>query len=269
MSAFLVLEAIMQRRSLLKAAAIATAAVMTPKAMAKTPSKLRTFVLVHGAWHGGWCWKYVQQALVARGHKVFAPTLTGQGERHHLTRADISLDTHITDITAMIEAEELDDVVLVGHSYGGIVISGVADRLPQRLSRTIYLDAVLAEDGKPILAIPPAMRASFIDGFRIASFPAEMFNVPKDHPLYPWVARRLTDMPVAVFEKPLVLTGAWTKVPRHFITCTINTLEGPKLGLARAKAEGWDIQTIATGHDAMVTAPKELTALLLKLATLA
>jgi pimeloyl-ACP methyl ester carboxylesterase len=256
----------MQRRTLFKATVAATAAIVSSTAMAKTDIKSRTFVLVHGAWHGGGCWKYVRDALIKRGHRVFTPTLTGQGERLHLSRADLTLDTHITDITRVIETEELSDVVLVGHSYGGIVISGAADRLPQHLKRMIYLDALLPTADKPIFDIPPPMRAGFAEGYRVPSFPPEMFGVPKDHPLYAWVARRLTDMPVGVLDKPLALGGAWTKVPRHFIECTTNALDGPKAGLARARSEGWDIHQIATGHDAMVTAPKPLTALLMKLA---
>ena len=107
-----------------------------------------TFVLVHGAWHGGWCWRFVRDLLEKSGHRVHAPSLTGLGERKHLARPDIDLDTHIADIVSLLEMEDLSDVVLVGHSYGGMVITGVADRAPERIGRLVYLDAFVPEDGK-------------------------------------------------------------------------------------------------------------------------
>jgi pimeloyl-ACP methyl ester carboxylesterase len=196
---------------------------------------------------------------------VFTPTLTGQGERHHLTRKDIDLTTHIQDIVAVMDAEELTNVALVGHSYGGIVISGVAEKVPQKIKRLIYLDALLPVIGKPIFDLPEEMQKSFIDGFRIASMPPEMFGVPKDHSLYAWVARRITDMPAGVFPNPVPMTGAWADLPKSFIECTQNALDGAKAGAARAKAELWDYHQLNTGHDAMVTQPKELAGLLQQL----
>ncbi|MGH8724055.1 MAG: alpha/beta fold hydrolase, partial [Burkholderiales bacterium] len=107
---------------------------------------MTTFVLIHGAWHGGWCWRFVRPLL--KGHEVFAPSLTGLGERKHLVRADIGLDTHIEDVAALLEMEDLKDVVLVGHSYGGMVITGAAARAPARIQRLVYLDAFVPESGK-------------------------------------------------------------------------------------------------------------------------
>src|SRR5512136_3051948 len=109
---------------------------------------MSTFVLVHGAWHGGWCYKRVAERLRAKGHVVYTPTNTGLGERSHLYHRDINLDTHITDILNVIKWEELDDFVLVGHSYGGMIITGVADRIPEKVRRLVYLDAFVPEDGK-------------------------------------------------------------------------------------------------------------------------
>jgi len=111
--------------------------------------KPRTFVLVHGAWHGGWCWRRVADVLRARGHRVFAPSLTGLGDRSHLFSKYISLQTHVEDILSIVETEELSDFVLVGHSYGGLVISGVADTLGKRVSCYVYLDARLPFDMSP------------------------------------------------------------------------------------------------------------------------
>ena len=107
---------------------------------------MATFVLVHGAWHGGWCWRFVRPLL--GGHDVYAPSLTGLGERKHLARADVDLDTHIADVVSLLEMEDLCDVVLVGHSYGGMVITGAADRAPERIGRLVYLDAFVPENGK-------------------------------------------------------------------------------------------------------------------------
>ncbi len=110
------------------------------------------FVLVHGAWHGGWCWRQVAAHLRSDGHEVFTPTMTGLGERAHLLRADTGLATCIDDICAVIVAEEIDDVVLVGHSFAGPVISGVADRLPERLRQLVYLDAIVLQHGQSALS---------------------------------------------------------------------------------------------------------------------
>lgn len=110
--------------------------------------KSTAFVLVHGAWHGGWCWRRVADWLTAAGHRVFCPTLTGLGERAHLLTRDVNMTTHIADVLALLESEELHDVVLVGHSYGGIVITGVAARAKARLRQLVYLDSAIVEDGE-------------------------------------------------------------------------------------------------------------------------
>ena len=107
-----------------------------------------TYVLVHGAWHGGWCWRSVRALLEKAGHQVHAPSLTGLGERKHLARPDIDLDTHIADIVHLLGMEDLRDVVLVGHSYGGMVMTGAADRAHERIARLVYLDAFVPENGK-------------------------------------------------------------------------------------------------------------------------
>src|SRR5437879_1752139 len=107
---------------------------------------MATFVLVHGAWHGGWCWKKLTPLLRSNGHDVFTPTLTGLGERAHLANQAIDLTTHIEDVVSTLDYEDLRGVILVGHSYGGIVISGVADRIPARIGCVVYLDAFVPED---------------------------------------------------------------------------------------------------------------------------
>jgi len=133
--------------------------------MAKSPSS-RTFVLVHGMWHGGWCWSRVAEALRARGHRVTTPTQTGLGERKHLLSASITLDTFVADVVNHLEWEDLSEVVLVGHSFGGAPISGAADGAPERIAKLIYLDAAIMEDGETwahyISCAAPAYRPTAI-----------------------------------------------------------------------------------------------------------
>ena len=126
---------------------------------------MSTYVLVHGAWHGSWCWKRVRKALQANGHDVFTPTLTGLGERSHLLSREVNLETHIDDVVNLIRWEELSNIVLCGHSYGGVVVSGVADRVPDRIGALIYLDAFVLEDGRSVHdEVPPDQKERQRDG---------------------------------------------------------------------------------------------------------
>jgi pimeloyl-ACP methyl ester carboxylesterase len=268
----------MKRRHLLSGAAgiagagLASAALAQP-ARAAQPS---TFVLVHGAWHGGWCWSRVAARLRERGHAVFTPTLTGLGERRHLISPQINLDTHVEDVVNLLQFEELERVVLVGHSYAGIVISGVADRVPQRLRQLVYLDALLLEPGKSLFSdFPPAVVEQRLKAIRetgggvgaAAALPPSAFGV-KDPADAAWVARHLTPQPVGTYLQPLLLKAPLGNgLPKTYIECTgdpIATLEPTK---ARVRADaGWQLRTLATGHDAMVTAPAALSELLTDLA---
>jgi pimeloyl-ACP methyl ester carboxylesterase len=256
------------RRTLITAGAATTAVAMAagPARATRRTAAAATFVLVHGAWHGGWCWKYVREILQGQGHRVFSPTLTGQGERSHLSRPDVDIGTHITDIVRVIEAEELSNVLLVGHSYGGMVIAGVAERAANRLKRLIFLDALLPVPGQAAFRLTPEIEKLLIGGYELAPFPADMFGVPKNHPLHPWVARQLTPMPVKTLTAPNPVSGAWAEMAKTFIECSANTLDQPKAGAARARAEKWDYHVLATGHDAMVTSPDALAKLLVGLA---
>jgi pimeloyl-ACP methyl ester carboxylesterase len=257
-----------RRDALASGAAAVAVAALSGKAAAKP--RHFTFVLVHGAWHGGWCWRHVADPLRAKGHWVFTPTLTGQGERLHLASPAVVHETHVQDILGVIEAEELTNIILVGHSYGGIVISAVGDRLQGRVKKLVYLDALLPVAGKPVFDFPPEVlaryKAGLIDGFKSPPFPTEQFGVPKDHPLFAWVDRRITTMCSGVFETPVVLSPAWEQVPRCYIEAKQNTLEATLAGAQRAKAEGWEMHSIDTGHNVMVTAPEALVQRLLKIA---
>ena len=223
------------------------------------------FVLVHGAWHGAWCWQRVVAGLWARGHRAYAVSLTGVGERAHQLEPGIRLADHITDVRAVIDAEELRAAVLVGHSYGGMVITGVADRLqdPAVLSRLVYLDAVVPEPGECWSSTHAedtraARRASIArDGCLAPPDPSAYGLQGADHA---WVARRQTAHPGGVYDDPLPFDAdRVARWPRHFIDCDAPAM--PTIAVARQRvraAPGWTVHTLATGHDAMVSAPEAL-----------
>jgi pimeloyl-ACP methyl ester carboxylesterase len=174
-------------------------------------------VLIHGAFHGGWCWRAVARRLRAAGHAVFAPTLTGLGERAHLIGPAVDLDTHIADIVNVIEAEELSDVVLVGHSYGGMPVTGAADRLADRLSALVYLDAVTPADGDTGLGVRSAEPGAVpleepADGYSVPAPKAAVFGLTGD--LGAWADRRLTPHPMATMTQPIRLRGDWRRIAR-------------------------------------------------------
>lgn len=240
-----------------------------------TVSDKAIFVLVHGAWHGGWCWARVAKLLRAEGHEVYSPTLTGLGERRHLLSPQVNLDTHIDDVINLLEYEELENVVLVGHSYAGIVISGVADRAGARLRQLVYLDSLLLEPGKSLFSdFPQAVVDQRLQTIRdtgagvgaAAAWPPAAFGVtdPADAA---WVKRRMTAQPVGTYLQTLVLKNALgNDLHKTYIDCTvapIATLEPTK---AKVRADtSWQTRTLATGHDAMIISPGLLSALLIDL----
>jgi len=234
---------------------------------------MATFVLVHGAWHGSWCWARVRRALVDRGHQVFTPTLTGVAERSHGLSPDIDLQRHVDDVANLIRWEELDSVILCGHSYAGCVISGVAEMLPDRIAGLVYLDAFVLEDGECLHDLLPAeqreMQLSLADefgeGWRVPPIPAEVFNVNVQD--REWVDRQCTPQPLATFRQPIELSGGPSKISRnHFIYAS--GWEGTPFTISydRAKARGWTTSEIACGHDVMLDRPEALTEELLELA---
>jgi pimeloyl-ACP methyl ester carboxylesterase len=253
------------RRGLIATAGIAAAVAAAPVRAAKAR---RTFVLVHGAWHGGWCWRDVAAELRRRGHSVFTPTLTGMGERLHLGRPDTNMSTHSADVAAVIAAEELSDAVLVAHSYAGIPCSYVTDGV----ARLVYLDSLLPTPGKSMVSgLAPAavkgVEAALDGGFRLPSFPPEQFTIPVDHPRYAWVKRRLTSMPwPALTEVHPRLPDAHLALPKTYVRCTQSTLPDSGRAAEEAKARGLRVVDFDAGHDAMVTAPTALAKLLIALA---
>lgn len=229
-----------------------------------------TFVLVHGAWQGAWCWRRVLEYLRGEGHAAHAVTLTGVGERAHLLTPAIRLRTHIEDVLATIECEELSGVVLVGHSYGGIVVTGVADSLlarrPAALRHLVYLDAVVPHPGESwssqhsaetVASRLAAARAA--GGHAIPAPDASAFGLEGEDRA--WVNRRQTPQPLAVYQDPLSFDRErLARVPRTFIDCTAPALATIAVMRERVRAEpGWRIIELATGHDAMISMPRETT----------
>jgi pimeloyl-ACP methyl ester carboxylesterase len=229
---------------------------------------MTTYLLVPGAWLGGWCWKYVAFDLRAAGHTVVPATLTGLGERAHLLSQDISLDTHIADIVSLFEHRDLHDVVLVGHSYGGTVVTGVAEQVPDRIRRLVYLDASVPRDGEsnddvigPTMAAQ--LRASAMsdgDGWKVPPAPYVVGRL-SGHPLRQWVAARLTPHPLRPFSEPVRLRSAEAgALPRALIQTTPSDLYRGLI--ARARQTGWYCREIGGGHYAMITEPKAVAAAL-------
>jgi pimeloyl-ACP methyl ester carboxylesterase len=234
---------------------------------------MTTFVLVTGAWHGSWCWKRVRDALTARGHSVFTPTFTGIGERSHLLAPEVDLETHIADIMNLIRWEELQDVVLVGHSYGGLVVRGVADRMGDRIAALVYLDAFVPESGQSLhdCLSPEQLQgqldaiAEFGEGWRMPPIPAAAFNVNEAD--RDWVDAQCTFQPVACFQQKLRLERDGVPAgPVHYIYAS--DWEGTPFTqfYDKAKARGWATREFACGHDVMLDRPQELTAALLEIA---
>jgi pimeloyl-ACP methyl ester carboxylesterase len=229
-----------------------------------------TYVLVHGAWRGSWIWKRVRRLLQARGHEVFTPTLTGVADRSHLSSPNVCLDTHTADVANLIRWEELSDVILCGHSYGGCVVSGVADRVPDQIGALVYLDAFVLENGQCLNdTIPPEVRSERLalakeagEGWKLPPISAEEFNVnPRDRD---WVNRQSTMQSLACFEQPLPLTGALNQIRNvtYILASGWSPSPFPQF-YEKAKAKGWKTITIECGHDVMLDRPEELAGQLL------
>ncbi len=231
---------------------------------------MTTFVLVHGAWHGGWCWSRVARLLRERGHDVFTPTMTGLGESSHLLSSRITLMTHIKDVVGVLRWEDLEDVVLVGHSYGGMIITGAADREAGRIRSLVYLDAFVPADGESALDLRPKERSAASlklarekgEGWRLPPTSAATFNVNEAD--REWVDGKCTDLPIGCFTEPLTLTGAVDGIG-NFMYIRAGGYDAPNFDTAMDRVRGkpgWTIHTLDCGHDVMVDMPAELTDLL-------
>jgi pimeloyl-ACP methyl ester carboxylesterase len=225
------------------------------------------FVVAHGAWSAGWGWKKMHPLMAARGHRLITPTLTGLGERAHLARPDIDLETHVADIVGVLEFEDLSHVNLIGHSYGGMVATGVADRARARVARLIYVDAFVPNDGDSAFDLmPPAIRAQRQagDGWRIPPGPMPPDTPPQD---VAWCMPRRLPQPVKTFEQKLSLQGGALTLPRHYIYCQRHSPDDRfRPFYERAKREGWGAHEIDSSHNPHITCPQVLAELLDRIA---
>jgi pimeloyl-ACP methyl ester carboxylesterase len=227
------------------------------------------YVLVPGAWHGGWCWDRVAPLLRAAGHGVHTPTLTGVSDRAHALTPQVGLGTHVEDVVRLLDAHDLTDVCLVGHSYAGQVVAAVAQLRPERLAWRVHLDAFVPDDGDAAIDLLPAEVAHhYHESVREAGFgwlipPRSLttLGVTAEADLA-WLTPRLTPHPWRAYTEPVRTGPEAAAVPARYIDCT------DWLGVFapyadKARRLGWDVSRLATGHEAMVTAPRELAALLL------
>jgi pimeloyl-ACP methyl ester carboxylesterase len=255
----------MKQRDVLKAPGVGLVA-STAVAPAVAQSHI-TFLVAHGAWQAGWAWKKMHPLINATGHRLITPTYTGLGEREHLASPSNDLETHIQDVLAVIKYEDLRDVMLIGHSYGGIVATGVADRARDRIAQLIYLDAFVLRDGQAPVDLNPAMRqhmqesAKAGDGWRVPPNPIPPDTSEVDAK---WIAERRLPQSIKCFETPLRLQNGGITLRRNYIYCT-RIAPGDPFGpfAERAKSEsGWRYYEIDASHSPHITAPEALAALL-------
>ena len=239
------------------------------------------FLLVHGTSHGAWCWRRLSPLLRAAGHEVYTPTLTGLGASSHLLpKIDrITLATHIEDVSNTLFFEDLSEVVLVGHSYAGMVITGVAAKEPRRLAHLVYFDAYVPFEGESEMGLwPPEeqarVKAEIAKGKRFRPLPPDFpaFLGITDPELAEWVQERFTPHPISTYEDPPPSGSPESaSIPRTYIHCTDEPVTAwmPRMEVfaSRARGLGWNVHELASGHDAMLTHPKQLTDILLGIAS--
>jgi pimeloyl-ACP methyl ester carboxylesterase len=230
---------------------------------------MATFVVAHGAWSAGWAWKKMRPLMRAKGHEFFTPTYTGMGERAHLAHKDIDLDTHIADVLGVLECEDLTGIILLGHSYGGMVATGVADRASERIAQLVYLDAFAPRDGQSLLDLHTEENRQRVregakkegDGWRIPPSPTPPDTSPAD---LAWVSAHRKPQPIKTFEQKIKLTGAVERLPRTYIYCKISR-PGDVFRQFRDRAsteKGWKCLDIDASHSPNVTAPEALAKIL-------
>ena len=229
---------------------------------------MAAFVLVHGAWHGGWCWKLVAPALRRAGHEVYAPSLTGLGERRHLASRAVDLDTHIQDVVGLLEMEDLERVILLGHSYGGMVVTGAAERAAGRISQLVYLDAFVPQNGKCLLdyAVPERAARMREEGERtgfVTPPPMSLWGLAKPEHLA-FVGPREVPHPFGTMVQKIRLKHE-PQLPRTFIYCSSPATGSFDQFAAKYRNDpAWRFHELPTGHDAMLLMPEALTRILLE-----
>jgi hypothetical protein len=237
---------------------------------------MTTYVLIHGAWHGGWCWRDVRALLEHDGHRVITPTLMGLAERADLLSKDLTLDILIDDLTKIFEAEDVQDAIVVGHSFGGSMISGVAERAPNRISQLVYLDAAVLTNGESMFdcqapeLVEERLRAAeeSSGGLSLPTPSCDKLGI-LDADQCAYVQQHLTPHPLGTYTSPISLERAPGEgFPCSYIPCVDPDYTPLNWSRDRAHAYGWPIIPIATGHDAMVSAPDELAKILQVIATI-
>jgi pimeloyl-ACP methyl ester carboxylesterase len=230
---------------------------------------MTTFVVCHGAWSAGWAWKKMHPRMRDRGHELLTPTYTGIGDRKHLASPQVNLETHVEDVVNLLEFEDLHEVVLIGHSYGGMVATWVADRAAERIAKLVYLDAFAPRDGQSLLLLQPEEARNRMreatklsgDGWRVPSNPLPPDTGEAD---VAWAMRRRVTQPIKCFEQPVQLSGAVERMPRVYIYCL---RAGPgdvfRQFTDRAKREPrWQYFELDASHNPHITMPDTLAALL-------
>jgi pimeloyl-ACP methyl ester carboxylesterase len=232
------------------------------------------FVIVHGAWGGAYSWnRWVVPRLREAGHAVFTPTLTGLGERAHLANPDVTLDTHVQDVANVLFYEDLTEVILVGHSYGGMVITGVAGRAPERLAQLVYLDAFVPEDGQSLVDLTGPEGAARTraaaeaegDGWRVPGMPPPP-STPAD--LLAWTTPRRNMQPLRTFTDPVRLSNGPIQLPRTYVYCSAKDGNDAFLKFAtRLQSDpAWRYYDVPTGHNLMYSAVDETVRILREVA---
>ena len=270
------------RRRWLTGALAGAASLPLIGAASRADDQRHCFVLVHGTWHGGWVWRDVRNRLEDQGHRVFPPTCTGCGEREHLSSPEVGLDTHIDDVANVLRFEELENVVLVGHSFSGMTITGVADRYRDRIRQIVFFDALVPSATRraaiprdPTTGAYPdwwvAREKRFLDGYRMVlweDYPVDMLVPPEATAIVERLKRLITTHPVRQWTDELVLEqGGWEGLPRSFIHCvgqeyrmSSEEMVGP------ARGDGWDFIELDIPRDGMLTHPELVTETLLAIA---
>ena len=233
-------------------------------------SSAKTFLVCHGAWSAGWAWKKMHPLMQAAGHRLVTPSYTGLGDRVHLANPSIDLETHIEDVLNVIQYEDLRDIVLLGHSYGGMVATGVADRVRDRVAQLVYLDAFVPRDGQSLFDLNESGRqhlqdaAKSGDGWRVPPLQTPPDSAPAD---VEWLTARRVHMPIKCFEAKLKLQNGEPTLPRSYIYATrITPADTFGQFAKRAQGEaGWRFYAIDASHSPNVTAPDALMALLEKI----
>lgn len=257
------------RNMLISGISIAAAGAIPAEVQAERSSLVKTYVLLHGAYHGGWCWNRVAQSLREFGHRVYTPTLTGCGDRVHLLNKDVTLETWTLDILNVLKYEDLEDVIFVSHSFGGLTAMSVVDQAPERLKHVVLLDALLVEpgqsafDARPVEAQQAARDAAVANGGLAVPAPSLKVFGLEDETLLAEVTPKLTGHPLATYEGKVNLTNnLWRGLPTTYISCTTPLFEPLNPSREIARINGAEMLELPTSHEAMFDLPDELASML-------